>query len=76
MKRLFDAAAVAKRLTAAQRYAVRRGGISDERLETITILADREMLFYREPTPGTTCYSMKLTEFGRSVQAVLQERQS
>jgi hypothetical protein len=70
MSERFDAKATAKRLTKAQRYAVKRGGISDENTITIKILL-AEMLFYREPTPGTTCYTMELTKFGRSVQELL-----
>jgi hypothetical protein len=68
---IFEVAASAKQLTPAQRRAVLRGCISDEARATISILANR-LLFYREPTPNTHCYSFKLTEFGRLVQAQLR----
>jgi len=72
MAERFEAEIVAKRLSKAQREAVERGCISDEATATIKILL-AEMLFYREPTPGTTCYSMELTKFGHSVRKFLTQ---
>lgn len=67
----FVAARVAARLSRVQRRAVERGGISDERPETILILMN-EMLFYREPTENTTSYSFELTRFGEAVRDALR----
>lgn len=70
---VFDPARAAARLTKAQRRAVLRGGISDERSETIHVLL-REHLFYLEPTIGTTCWSLELTNFGEAVQEQLRRK--
>ena len=74
MSLAFNASIIAGKLTDAQANAIRRGCISEEGQDTIYILAQRLMLFYREPTPNTTCYTFKLTEFGKLVQVALEAR--
>lgn len=67
-------AETARKLTAVQRNAVRRGGIGDETMATINALWRKGLMHLRIDSPDGRCGFMELTAKGQSVAAYLKEQ--